>query len=385
MLSLATLASLAALAMAAQDAPVLKEGDQRKLIGPVGEWIQGKAAANYDRTLEARDDLNKALESVQKNVKGRSVLSLVADWAVILEEAREYPRTGFKTARAEAAKAEGGDPYASWIPKTYNPRKSALPLLVILPDPSSDPVSAIQALPPEVLEAALILALDYRGIPAEEVFQERGRYRLLRPLGEIFRSFRVDRDRVCVVGVGPMAAAAAGHAARLPHWFAAVSLVGGKPEGLPESNLKLVALGEAADLPAAARWCLEQKPRQPFPMEFEITLLEAKAGRAFWVHATRFDYAGTLPEGKAATLKVAVDRAKNTIRIDAQHVYEVDLFLNDAIVDLDQPVHIVRNGVSYDFQATRSVGTLLDNFALNLDARSVYPVVVRAVDLPAQG
>jgi len=76
-----------------------------------------------------------------------------------------------------------------------------------------------------------------------------------------------------------------------------------------------------------------------------------------------------------------VERSTNTITIDGEYVYQVMLFLNDVIVDLDKPITLMRNGKTLTYQASRSIGTMMDAFGNSLDD-SIYPSSIRRIDIP---
>ena len=230
-----------------------------------------------------------------------------------------------------------------------------------------------------------MVAPDFREISPEDAIGRDGRRRLVRTLGIATLQFRVDPNRIFLVGIGAHGPTAARFAALQPHFYSAVAAVGGEADaGRAAPNLAMVNHSTQDDLAAAAAWLLEQPARSAYPSAIDFTLTEPWAGRAFWVQATRFDQSGITAEdaGDASSFKVAVDAATNTIRIDGKGVYQVILYLNDRIVDLDKTVHIVRNGVEYQYTPNRSLGILLQNFATSVDAGAVFPATVQQVDLP---
>ena len=132
---------------------------------------------------------------------------------------------------------------------------------------------------------------------------------------------------------------------------------------------------------AATEWCMAAAARDAYPTEFEVELTQPWMGRAYWAQAIKFDPPDAVPEGKVARMKVSVDRSTNTITIDGEFVYQVKLFLNDVIVDLDKPITLMRNGKSLTYQATRSIGTMMEAFGGSLDD-TIYPAVIRVIDVP---
>ncbi|HEX9795013.1 MAG TPA: hypothetical protein VGC54_13605 [Planctomycetota bacterium] len=360
-----------------QQAAVLKAGDQNKLAKPVTDWIEARMAADTVEQLKAREKIEAAVVGAKRAAKGKDPLSLVGDWEVVFGEAREFPKSGFKKAKVESL--EG---FAVWVPKNYNPAKDPLPLVLLIPDDGVSPEVAIEEVPSPVRDQCLIVAPDLRGLAMDEL--KASPRSMLAGLGHATNTFRVDRNRMFMVGVGAGAGPAALYAALLPTFFSCLSRVGGEvPAGVPAGNLELRPHQVHGSVEEAITWALEQAPRNPYPSAFEYSFTLPWAGRVYWVQATKFDPEGSIPDGKLATMKVAVDRAANRITIDGDFVYQVTLYLNDVIVDLDMPVMIVRNGVEYEYRASRSVGTLLESYYMSGDASAVYPVVVRAIDFPA--
>jgi hypothetical protein len=185
--------------------------------------------------------------------------------------------------------------------------------------------------------------------------------------------------RLFMVGTDELGSViAAQWGAVMPHLFAGVSgttdvtakIIGGK-------NLELVANTVMESANDAATWCAAQARTNAYPLDFEFEIPFSQQSRVFWVHPIKFDS----PEGQLANIKVSVDRDSNTISIDSDRVERVKLYLNDAIVDLDKPVVIVRNGVDYTYQPSRSVGTMLQVFANSLDG-AVFPATIQEVDIP---
>jgi hypothetical protein len=115
--------------------------------------------------------------------------------------------------------------------------------------------------------------------------------------------------------------------------------------------------------------------RKTQPDTIEYTVHESAFQRHYWINVLQFD-ASVKP---AANFFAVADRAKNEVRIDVEGITRFELFLNDAIVDLNKPVKIVvvEDGKDLPFAndaQTRSLGVLLDELSGSNQPWRVYPV-----------
>jgi hypothetical protein len=382
-------ALLSAATPAAQEpaaGPELKEADHRKLGRHFGKWLEGMIDKDYKQIEDAKAELLGEIADFDKKLKDRATLSLVRDWEVILDLGREYATSGpvIKKGKAfELHVSDAAGKCGARLPSAYNPKKENYPGILILT--TGKTVEAIEALPEEIKESFILLGVDLTGLDAETFLSEAGRNRLIGPIGAASLHYRLDRKRLFLLGQGDLGASAASRlAAAYPLPFAACALVGGvSTAGANAGNHKLLPFESKGDTAAAVAWFQSLPPRAAYPLQFEATLTESWQGRYHWVQALRFDPPDAVPAGKAARFKVAVDRATNTITIDAEYAYRFDIFLNDEIVDLSKEVKIVRNGEPLAFQATRSVANVLEHFGNSLDAGLYFPAMIRSVDVPA--
>lgn len=385
--SLCLTALLAAAPAAAQEpaGPELKEADQKKLGRHIGKWFEAKLKGDIGEVEKAKADLVSECADHDKKSKAKPILALVRDWEAVLDLGREFPTSGPEVKKGKAFELDvgGGHRCAVRLPAAYNPKKENYPGVLLLT--AGKAADALEAMPEEMKEKFILLGVDLTGLDADSLLGDAGRVRLLLPIGTASRLYRLDRKRLFLLGQGDFGAAAASRlAAVYPMAFAACALVDGSSAATKNAgNLKLLPFEARPDTPAALSWFLEQKPREAYPASFEVTLTETWQGRHYWVQALRFDPPEAIPADKVARFKVSVDRATNTIAIDSEFVYQFQIYLNDAIVDLGKEITILRNGEPHKFQATRSISTLLDNFESTLDAGMVFPAVIRRVDVPA--
>lgn len=379
-LSLVTLAILAS-PLAAQAEPEMKSGDVKKLAKPFGAWVDAKIENDPSSASEAMMDMEDHIKKMEKKLKGRKALSMVADWENIFATGRSFDTSGKLVKKGRVLERElGAYKYLVWLPSAYAPAKNAYPTLLLLDE---DAAATIEEMPKLVKDSFIILAPQIGDLEAEKLMEPEGRTLIIGPLGQGTVSYRVDRSRLFLVGKGEKGISfASAYAAILPHFFSGAAMVGGEATDVRgKKNLDLLPVEQKADMQATADWVLGLESANKYPTEFEIELVEPWNGVAYWVQAVQFDTGDALPEGKAARLKVAVDRGTNTITIDGEYVYKVQLNLNDILVDLDKPITILRNGETYSFQASRSLGTMLDTFASSLDG-AVFPAKLRQLDMP---
>jgi len=369
--------------LVAQAEPQLKKGDIKKLGKPFASWFDGKLLGDkgFEQSNKAFEDLSKIVVDLEKKLKGVPVLSLVSDWETVLDSYRGFPTKGLKKGKTVLDEIPGGrGAFAKAIPKKYKGKKS-WPLLLLLPGDAVGPEAAVQSLPPAILEQCIVIAPDMRDLPPGAALSEtKGRLRLLLPLSMASQSLMVDRSRVFLLGLGSAASDASVLAAAQPGTFAGYAWSGGSPAAdLPEGNLALITGKEHADIAAASAWLFDLPRRNAYPTELDILYTNDWSKRFYWLWANP----DTGVEGKTPRIKVTVDRKTNTIVIDAEDVENVDIFLNDILLDLDQEITIIRNGEPVKFRAYRSLGTLLDKYFLKtLDSSSIYTALIRTVSIP---
>jgi len=372
------------LPLAAQSEPEMKSGDLKKLGKPFGEWVDAKIANDPSKASEMMMKLDDVVGKIDKRLKGRSALSLVSDWEIVLQTGRKFSKSGKNIKKGRVIEQDLGayGKYLVWLPTSYKPDKVNYPGILLL---DSDPQASLDALPEELKEAFIIMAPIVSGLDKTTLMEAEGRNLIIGPIGRCTVAYRLDRSRLFMIGKGDQGVSfAAAYAAVLPHFFSGVAFVSGDPGAVRGAvNHALLPVEQQDSVEAAATWMLGLEPANKYPTSFEVELLEPWQGVCYWVQALKFDTGEAVPEGESSRLKVSVDRGTNTITIDGAYVYQVRLMLNDILLDLDQPITILRNGQSYSFQASRSLGTLLQNYVGSLDG-SVYPAQLRQLDLPSE-
>jgi hypothetical protein len=188
-------------------------------------------------------------------------------------------------------------------------------------------------------------------------FLEDGRIRhevLTRVIGETWRRYHVDFDRIVVDGAEPAAALAAAY----PDLFAGVVLRGGTPDPRTVPNFAHVPVFVVDDAPLARELDRAGHPEVTVGSPSEAVAWIARRRRTFvasfaWFAVSedhrwaRYVAIRSWDEREPRTLRVEVERSTevpDTIRIDATGIGEIDLHLGDEIVDLSRPVGLVLNG-----------------------------------------
>jgi hypothetical protein len=358
--------------------PQLKSSDAKKLNKAVGEWVNSDIADEANDRLSARDSIQKVLEGFVKKYKGNAIFSYLSDWGVALEYRNgKFPKA--KAGKINKTTLPNKFELVYWVPSSYKPKKGAVPMVLFFGDGNGVSEEQLSALPAEIAANFVVAGVDLGGDSAESVMN-KGRLNFLLSVVGISQEVRIDRNRVFMVAGGSAAAGASQLSAFVPHVLAGVALYGDANPDLPAENVALVPPEKVDDLAAAFAWVAQAEPRDPYPSNISAKLSEAKFGRYYWVQANKFD----LPaDGKTASMTVSVDKASNTITIEAEMVYQIELFLNDQIIDLSKPIRINRNGQTIEVTATPGFTTLLQNYKAFLrDTGAIYPVRLRAIDVP---
>ncbi len=348
---------------------------QERLREPVSAWYRAREGRDREAAARALEAVEEAVAALRR-VTGAEPLADLEAWGRLLEEVRapDLP--------AAAAPERRRFEEAGWLElPARGPAEERLPLSLLL--------GPGEGLPGAGPRRQAVWRPDLEPLLGRGPEDEDFRFLLLPALGRLLRRLAVDRDRVHLVALGPEAAAlAAVLAEALPSFFASLVRVGAPAaaggEGLRQGAVPVLDLPAGADWEAVAARQREVEPRR-LPRAFGSRLALPWAGRVHWVQAVLFE-----PSGLAETtgppptwLQARVEPEAGRIHLQARRVSRVHLFLQDGLLDLDRDFTLVRNGLSCRFRAERSAAVLLENFALDLDSRLLYPAILRDLDLPA--
>ncbi len=263
----------------------------------------------------------------------------------------------------------GGMEFAYRLPKDYDPGEHSYPLILTIPDEGELPTEHIQrnwTLKALKERAILVCPQMPTAIAEWDQVMIKGRpgglSHVLTALRIATDRFAIDADRVYISGRGKGVPAALAAGNYSPQRFAGiVGRAGDAGELGPEnfSNLPTLFTGAGARAQAFqdasaetnANNCLidptgkeqevwdwiEAHPREAFPESVTLVPGDPFPTRAYWLRVA--------PMAPVSKTTATIERETNTIRIDGEGVSQVTLYLNDVLVDLGKPLHVICNGV----------------------------------------
>ncbi len=282
------------------------------------------------------------------------------------------------------------------VPKKYDARGASYPLILAIPARNETPAEHLRArwTLPAILDGAVLLCPEMpRDRDWDRVMvagRPGGLSHVLTALRFAAERFAVDFDRVYVVGHGKGVPAAVAVGNYGPQRFAGVAGRAGEPgEQGPEnfSNLPTYFAGGGAKAAAFERavrdagfdncrlaptgdeqdlwdW-IQANPRRTYPTRVTLAVGTPFPTRAYWLRVA--------PTASDARMTATIERGTNTVALDGHGVSHVTLYLNDALVDLDQPLRVLRNGAEQEVAVERGFLSTLDLLADGTsDAASVY-------------
>lgn len=379
----------------------LKENDHKNL---------SKLVASY---FAARDDQKGMTESLQKvldqidatdkRLKNTKILSSVGDWEQVFRLVAEsrLKETLKKKGEVAVQKWKSGSgievSFAYCQPK--KPAKGALPLVLIACDSDETPTDHLNKAwsDPALRESAFLVALSL-GSNAETwgVFgtpdAPGGPFTIMTALGMLQKELPIDLNRTFLVGSGKAFAAVEATAASFPQQFAGLvglgdvapvdlanyenfrnlpTLFSKESEGVKSIQQKLGELGfanctltaKAADgggestegAPADTWAWITKGVRTAYPTQVSFAPKSDYARSAYWLSLEGL----TVSEGPKVDAKV--DRASNSITIDAAKVANLVVYLNDELLDLGKPVVLTVNGKTFERTVERSGVEMVKN------------------------
>ena len=409
-LRLPALAATLAFSTAALAAPIgalafdleLGKSDHKKLISAVADYY---TALNEEKgILEARGDLEETVAKIEKKAKA-PVLAMVEDLEYIMAKSSDgedrVPGRG-KVSEEE----ERGVTTTVHAPKSYKFDDGPYPLVLAIHDEGQSPADHLRDdwLSTEAAAEAVVVVVHMPADVADwtnEVNLPGGLQSVMIAMGTALRTYAIDSNRVYLAGKGAGVAVAAEVASLFPDRFAAVVGRAGDVGSTPPSNFSSIATlwiagSSGADafaegiaelgyencttegsVDAAGTWeWLGAQMRPANPAKIAFTPRTDFSTGCFWVSAEGID---TSVEGTSLTAEA--DRDSNTVTVDAVGMTRVTVFLNDRLVDLDQPVKVVLNGVEHETQLERKLSLLLDRVYRSGDPGRIY-TASRAYDVP---
>lgn len=382
------LASLGILASALPVEASWKSNDHEKIGKAIGAYYQAKD--DKKGIHEAEADLHKALERLGRQHKDVNLLTFVEDWEASLLEAQMLTVSKARPKKGKVYEDRSEDFFGNTLamylhfPKKFNPKSGPLPLVIIIPDAGQDPKTLIdeQWVDAEGRDSAILAAVQMPADPKSwgqfSPSEESGIGTVMSAFAYMKKEFPVDMDRIFLAGSGQGITAALGTAAAFPHQFAGVIGRGGMPadnatnfrnvptlflaggshatefqeqaKELGFENCELNTAGGEADVWA---W-VGSRVRDPYPTTLLFSPTTPYTRNCGWMMVEGFD------EAEDPKVTATVNREENTITVDAEKISKVTLYFNDVLVDMDQPVRVIINGVTHEQKLERARRTLLD-------------------------
>ena len=398
--------------------PLVEPSDHQKVGELIGNCLEAYVARAGRRETEA--ELRKTLEKKwNKKAESGDALALTEDLEVALYYMRDYSRArGVK--KGKVAEFEIPVPfygegftstYALWAPAKYSAGQGPYPLILCIPDAGEEPREHLteQWADTELRKTCILVALrmpkkleNWSGLGVSRDPENPGGYGLLlTALADVRDRYAIDFDKVFIAGRGIGVAAAMEIASSTPDRFAGVIGRGGdaaeiSPDNL--SNLHCLFVGGGAKAAAFAERARELDYVEPtvLPEAGEAYLLAWIMGRSRRSHPESVVLRAGAPmpnnaywleipahDGQSlARLTARADREANTITVDAEGINSVTLFFNDILVDLDEPVRVICNGVEHEHQIPRNFNAMMQQiYRGRSDPGKVYTAVKR-YDLP---
>lgn len=389
---------------------VLKESDHEDLGELIADWVL--AATNQHKKLtglEAKENLRELLQkwSKKRGIDGRDPLSLTDDlgaslWYSFAYDKQKGIKKG-KVAEIEAPTADGRTiEYGFWAPSKYRAQSGPYPLILCLPSEDED---VTEHLTEKWIDASIRDGAILASVPMPEDTADWTAYEGLGNFFAVFKDvtsrYAIDYDRIFIAGRGLGVATAMEIASQFPDRFAGiVGRTGDAAEIGPEnfSNLPTffagagkaatefqkaceeyghdnVTLEPAGQEPEVWAW-VQDHPRISNPTRVTLHPGKPFPERAYWLQVP--------PTDVQALVSAEIDRATNTVTVDAKGVTQVILSFNDVLVDLDKPVKVVCNGVEHEDQLQRSLDTFLERVRLTSNDPGKLYTAVRVYDVPVK-
>ncbi len=415
----------------------IPDKDIRKIEAPLAEFLAGDPR---DRAAL----LKKIEKAVERPVDGHSMLEDVAGLVSVANRARGFnPKLKKGQVQEQSVAPEvhgfpatGTVKYWLYVPKEY--REDRLwPLLFCIPDQKKhgDGKKYIEdwvAKSPKVADSFLVVVPQPHAKGADwmtpaslgramiSLRHAAGTFGVDRkdagPAADYLRIFIDGEDEASVIAArfaelfagavlrgadgrtGALNVAAAGQLSGLP----AFCVVDPKSKAEREFAQKVLDRNDAGVIvedaslegnqTAIGLWMDKLPARAPQPREIGYTVHDGSFQRHHWISVLEFD-ASYAP---AASFRATADRAKNDVTIEVEGISRFELFLSDALVDLNRAVRIVvlEEGRELPFFATkdgrdtltRELGTMLGELLDSNHPWRVYPVrlVVDVAELRAR-
>jgi hypothetical protein len=361
------------------------------IAATLGAYLEARAAG--DELEGPRAALALSLAELAK-ARGGDPLQHAADLGRVLRSTRTYPgerggkvQTGTFT---QGSFAGAGLSYAYRLPREYDP-SSTYALILAIPGEGEQPADHIRAnwTDKDVQDQVILLC---PAMPAQSEAWEHvmvkgrpgGLCHVLTGLRIAVERFSVDSERVYVAGLGKGVPAAIAAGNYSPQRFAGIIARAGEPGSVkPDnfSNLPIFFAGGSQKARTFAEAChassqfrhdgneheilkwMRTNPRRTYPERVLVVPgdPEPYPTRAYWLQVKPGAASPRWhPEAKDIRASATLDRATNTVVIEAKNIAQVTLLLNDLLIDLAKPIKVVANGVEHNATVPRQFTSFVD-------------------------
>jgi poly(3-hydroxybutyrate) depolymerase len=389
----------------------LSSRDQQKLGGLIADYFEAKDSRKG--VLETFEAVQEWVAKLQKKRKGESPLMLVEDFQKAFYHARVggVLREKIKKGMISEEKLDGGAKFNVYVPKGYNAKKDSTALVLSVPDKGVDTRKHMDESwksasdQSGVVVAAVPMPNNTRFWGELSTSEESGVGAVMRTYAHMLRRYAVDMERVFLAGEGEGIGAALATAAAFPHLFAGVICRGAGVSFDPTNlgnvpTLFLAGGAHATDFEAKSKelgyenctvnpaggeadiwgWYADRR-RAVMPQSISFSPTSPYSSTSYWVTMFGIDVE------ESPRIDAKVDRESNTITIDAAKTSSVKLYLNDLLVDLEdpeRPLKVVVNGVLHEQVVPRNLRVMLDNAYNTGDSGRIFTNVV-SFDVPESG
>jgi len=359
---------------------VLKDSDHKKIGKEVAAYWEAKTEKkDIQKTF---DKLSETIEKTQKKIKDGDILAVTEDWEAIFQYAsttgmKDRVRKGrIATEDMEGAFGELSVTYVA--PRKYASKRGVVPVILAVAEEGADAEAYLEESWADegLREGAVVAVVGTSGVDDWE--GQSGVFAVMSTFTAIKSAFAVDYDRVFLAGSGKGYGMAAATASAFPQLFAGLVGLGEVPI-VPAGNFRTIptlftadcegsksvteqvgnlefgncTLEDGADGAAVWAW-ISEKQRDPYPTQITFSPRLGAAQAAHWLRVDGVEFEAS------PRIDAVVDREANTIQIDADKISTVEIFFNDYLLALSDPVKVVINGTVHEELVTRNPRTMID-------------------------
>ena len=353
--------------------------DIKSLEGPVEARLKMKAALKLFAEAQGIPDPLSKVDAL------KAAVLRAQDWRV----KGVRPGKIIKVNQPGGSFGKAGLDFAFRLPRDFDGEKERYTLILTLPEAGQRPGDHLRSAwtHRDVLQNAILVCPS---MPTESKGWDQtmvggkpgGLSHLFTVLRLATERFPVDPNRIFVVGRGAGVPAAFAAGKYSPHMFAGIVGLSGGPKSVGPENFmnlpsalfggnadaqafheKSEALGyEGSSLEVGAseanvwKW-IGQQERIALPGKLavftgEAVIFNPSSNRVHWLRVAPID--------TGAFAHAEINRANNSIEITSTGISHATFYLNDKLIDLDQPIQVTANGIASKHMVQRNMVNMLD-------------------------